>query len=249
VASTAPGPTTATAGKRPRASRKAVLVVAVIAGLVVVALALAGVSRPDAPTAASAQPEAPAPSVQVTPVQPDGLAATAAASAAAVTDAGAPVPNAVIEKPKQTEKPKQPRVATKKSAPAHVVPPAAASEATASVAREPAAKTVVAEPTTRASAVESNPIPEATVTITGCLETTVQGDRYRLTDTEGADAPKARGWRSGFLKKRPAPVELVGLSDLPNLRKYVGNRVAATGLLTSRELHVRSLESTGPSCN
>jgi hypothetical protein len=87
------------------------------------------------------------------------------------------------------------------------------------------------------------------VTITGCLETTVDEGRFRLTDTEGADAPKARSWRSGFLTKRSAPVELVDVSDPVGLRKYVGRRVVATGLLTSRELRVRSLQSAGPSCN
>jgi hypothetical protein len=87
------------------------------------------------------------------------------------------------------------------------------------------------------------------VTITGCLETAVDEDRFRLTDTEGADAPKARGWRSGFLKKRSAPVELVQPSDVAALRHLVGHRVVATGLLSNRELRVRSLESAGHSCD
>jgi hypothetical protein len=89
----------------------------------------------------------------------------------------------------------------------------------------------------------------ATVTITGCLETVLSEDRFRLTETEGADAPHARSWRSGFLKKRSAPVELVEPPDPLALRKYVGHRVVATGLLTSRALRVRTLESAGPSCN
>jgi hypothetical protein len=86
-------------------------------------------------------------------------------------------------------------------------------------------------------------------TITGCLETTVDEDRFRLVDTEGVDAPKARSWRSGFLAKRSAPVELVDVSDALGVRKYVGRRVVATGLLTSRELRVHSLQSLGSSCN
>jgi hypothetical protein len=86
------------------------------------------------------------------------------------------------------------------------------------------------------------------VTITGCLETTIDGGEFRLTDTEGADAPKARSWRSGFLKKRAAPVQLVDLSDPRGMQKFVGSRVVATGLLTSRELRVRSLRSAGSSC-
>ena len=84
--------------------------------------------------------------------------------------------------------------------------------------------------------------------MTGCLEMAVEGDEFRLTDVDGAEAPKARSWRSGFLKKRSTPVELVELSDRAGLRKYVGHRVSATGLLTGRELHVRSFQSAGASC-
>jgi hypothetical protein len=92
-------------------------------------------------------------------------------------------------------------------------------------------------------------VNQAPVTITGCLEATPDGSQFRLTDTEGDTAPKARGWRSGFLKKRPAPVDLVGLPDPVASRKYVGHRVVATGLLASRELRVRSLSSAGSLCD
>jgi hypothetical protein len=85
--------------------------------------------------------------------------------------------------------------------------------------------------------------------MTGCLETAVDGDQFRLTDIEGADTPKARSWRSGFLKKRSAPVDLVDFSDPVGLRKFVGRRVVATGLLAGRELRVHSLQAAGTSCN
>jgi len=111
----------------------------------------------------------------------------------------------------------------------------------AAPAGESASKIVIA-PTADAA-------DEPPVTITGCLETTVDEGQFRLTDIEGADAPQARSWRSAFLKKRAAPVQLVELSDPHGLRKYVGRRVVATGLLTSGELRVRSLRSAGASCN
>jgi hypothetical protein len=101
-------------------------------------------------------------------------------------------------------------------------------------------------------AVASTTTPDAVgqaVTMTGCLESTVDANEFRLTDTDGGDAPKARSWRSGFLKKRSAPVELVDFSDPVGLRKFVGRRVAATGLLTGRELRLRSLQAAGTSCN
>jgi hypothetical protein len=84
------------------------------------------------------------------------------------------------------------------------------------------------------------------VTIVGCLEISVSEDEFRLTDTEG-DAPKSRNWRTGFLKKRRAAVALV--EPPQGLRTDVGKRVAATGVLTSRELKVSSVRVVGPSCN
>jgi hypothetical protein len=222
------------------------IVLAVSAIFVVAALALSRYTpRRVMSAAVNTQAEASAPSVHVAAVQPDVLLAPLPAPVPVVAVARAQVPKAVIEKAKQTR-----LVTTTSSSPADFVPQPRASVA-ASEAGESATKTVVApEPATNRSAAESNPAPDqAPVTITGCLETTIDGDQFRLSDTEGADAPKARSWRSGFLKKRPAPVELVELSDLPALRKYVGHRVVATGLLTSRELRVRSLQSAGPSCN
>jgi hypothetical protein len=87
------------------------------------------------------------------------------------------------------------------------------------------------------------------VTITGCLEISFDGDEFRLADTEGADAPKSRSWRSGFLKKRSAPLSLVGAPDPLALKKGVGRRVAATGQLAGRELTMSSFRVVSPSCN
>jgi hypothetical protein len=86
------------------------------------------------------------------------------------------------------------------------------------------------------------------VTITGCLEVSVNQDEFRLTDTEGVDAPRSRSWRMGFLKKRSAPVALVEAPDRLALQMHVGRRVAATGLLTSHDLKVSALRVVG-SCN
>ena len=87
------------------------------------------------------------------------------------------------------------------------------------------------------------------VTVTGCLEVSTDGDTFRLNDVEGADAPKSRSWRTGFLKKRPAPVMLIEPPDGQALMTNVGRRVAATGQLTNRELKVNALRVVGSSCN
>jgi hypothetical protein len=87
------------------------------------------------------------------------------------------------------------------------------------------------------------------VTITGCLEISVDQSEFRLTDTQGVDAPRSRSWRTGFLKKGSAPVALVEPPARLALQTHVGRRVAATGLLTSHDLKVSALRDVGSSCN
>jgi hypothetical protein len=89
----------------------------------------------------------------------------------------------------------------------------------------------------------------APVTITGCLEVSVDHDEFRLTDTDGAAAPKSRSWRTGFLKKRSAPVALIAPPDAMALQTHVGHRVSATGVLTSHDLKVSTFRVVGPACN
>jgi hypothetical protein len=168
-------------------------------------------------------------------VPPDQMPAPLTAFAPVVAVARTHVPKAVAEKPAETP-------VTTTSSPAEAIPSPVA------VAADP----IAAAPATSASA-DATVLPGAVrhvpVTITGCLETSVDEALFRLTDTEGTDAPQARSWRSGFLKKRPAPVALVEFSNPPGFRKYVGRRVVAMGLLTNGELHVRSIQPAGPSCN
>jgi hypothetical protein len=70
-----------------------------------------------------------------------------------------------------------------------------------------------------------------------------------LADTQGDDAPKSRGWRTGFLTTRKVPVTLVEPAEPLGLRSDVGKRVAATGLLTSRNLKVSALRVVDASCD
>jgi hypothetical protein len=86
----------------------------------------------------------------------------------------------------------------------------------------------------------------APVTIYGCLEHS--NDTYRLTDTDGADAPKARSWKSGFLKKGAATVEVVDPANRAHLSSQIGHRVGVTGTLNERQLHVRSIRRIASSC-
>jgi hypothetical protein len=113
-----------------------------------------------------------------------------------------------------------------------------------------------AVPTTKPAiepAASMNPTPNTAaqnatpVTIQGCLQAGNEG--FWLKDVSGADAPTSRSWKSGFLKKRSASVEVVDAPDSLRLANYLGQRVSATGSLTDRRLQVRSLNRVAGSCN
>ncbi len=84
-------------------------------------------------------------------------------------------------------------------------------------------------------------------TVTGCLELRDDG-MFQLKDTEGEHAPKARSWKSGFVKKGSAKIDVFDAGNRLKLGMHVGNRVSISGKLTDRELRARSLESTSEAC-
>jgi len=84
--------------------------------------------------------------------------------------------------------------------------------------------------------------PGTPVTITGCLERS--DDSYRLTDTSGDVAPKSRSWKSGFLRKRSASIELIDAAHL-RLASFVGRRIETTGVVEDREMRVKTLRVQG----
>jgi hypothetical protein len=84
------------------------------------------------------------------------------------------------------------------------------------------------------------------VTVTGCLERT--DETFQLKDTSGADAPRTRSWKTGFLKKRSTSLDVVDASNRLKMKNYVGQRISLTGTLNDREMHARSLEPVAPSC-
>ncbi|MGH9142464.1 MAG: hypothetical protein ACRD2I_15140 [Vicinamibacterales bacterium] len=224
-----------------------------LAGVTVLVLAVLALPH-RAPTAGGAgseeQSNRQARPAEVAPTPPTGPSATAL-SAAAVVPAAAVAPRATREVSKKLSS-----TSTRKNRIAEAAKPAAVAADAAAIADAPGlddSTTKAAEPESTRAAVA--PVDASTasvglppVTITGCLEMSVGGGEFRLTDTEGADAPKSRSWRSGFLRKRSASVALVDLADPQALHPQVGKRIAATGLLTSRELKMSSLRVVGP-CN
>jgi hypothetical protein len=87
----------------------------------------------------------------------------------------------------------------------------------------------------------------APVTITGCLER--HDETFRLKDTTGVEAAKSRSWKSGFLKKGSASIEVVDAANKLKLTDHVGQRVSVTGVLVDREMQGRTLKRVAPSCN
>ena len=99
-----------------------------------------------------------------------------------------------------------------------------------------------------APAVEPAPDTKvARVTIEGCLERA--DNTFRLTDTAGTNAPTSRSWKSGFLKKRPAAIEVRDSVKRVNLASHVGQRVSVTGTLVDRQMRVGSLQPISMSCS
>jgi hypothetical protein len=85
------------------------------------------------------------------------------------------------------------------------------------------------------------------VTLAGCLER--NSDGFRLKDTTGADAPKSRSWKSGFMKKGSASIDVVDPAHSVTLADYVGRRVSVTGTLAGREMTVKSMRRMSPTCD
>jgi hypothetical protein len=112
------------------------------------------------------------------------------------------------------------------------------------IAAAPSNEPAVSE--SRLSSTTDAVAPPQIVTIAGCLAQ--DGESFRLKDTSGADAPRSRSWKSGFLKKSPAAVEVVDASRRLKLTNHVGERVSVTGTMTDGEMQVRSLRRVANSC-
>ncbi len=146
-------------------------------------------------------------------------------------------------------------VAQPKKTGAKTVKPSAAPK---TMAANSAAKTADATPAAADSpALELRPVDTKYVdtkqdeeesiatTIVGCL---VQDDAmFQLKDTDGQHAPKSRSWKSGFIKKGSARVDLLGGNN--RLTSHVGYRISVSGTLTDREMQVRSVRATTERCD
>ena len=157
---------------------------------------------------------------------------------AKVTAAESPAENAAVVAPKQLL----------------VAPAKVTARTTPTTPSRPAAATPAAKPSVvRAAATMPAPAGEAPadavaqspelISLTGCLQH--DDGTFRLRDTAGADAPKSRSWKSGFLMKRAASVEVVDSANRLGLPTHVGQRVTVTGMLLNKEMRARTVQRLG----
>jgi hypothetical protein len=88
--------------------------------------------------------------------------------------------------------------------------------------------------------------PATTVTVSGCLER--DDAAYRLTETNGAQAPKERSWKTGFIRKRNSNLDVVDASKKMKLKDHVGHRVSMTGTIHDGEMRASSMRHLAASC-
>ena len=122
--------------------------------------------------------------------------------------------------------------------------PSTASES----ALKPTVVTSVSETVRVAPLEAASPAVEPdTIAITGCLEG--DDESFRLTDTDGEDAPRARSWKAGFLRRSNRSVTVVDALNRLRLADHVGERVRATGTLVEGDMQIRSLRRVAASCD
>jgi hypothetical protein len=136
---------------------------------------------------------------------------------------------------------------TPTTTPAIETEPGIAPESAAAAIKAPVAKAHnVTSPTPETSTASNSAKPPFT-TLEGCLER--NGDSFRLKDTSGADAPKARSWKSGFLKKGAASVDVLDTGESLGLEKRVGTRVSVSGTLVDRQMQAHTIHRVASSCS
>jgi hypothetical protein len=94
-----------------------------------------------------------------------------------------------------------------------------------------------------ASTPQAQPDTVGAVTVSGCLES--DDGVFRLTDVSGAEIPTGRSWKSGFLRKRPASIEVADAVGTLALRSFIGRRVSTSGTLIEREMRARTVRVVG----
>ena len=156
-------------------------------------------------------------------------------------------PGAMAVEAPQTAKAIQPKSPAVKAAKPAAAPKTVVATATAEPAdaTPPARETPVME--SRSVATKHQDEESIATTIGGCL---VHDDgMFKLKDTDGDHAPKSRSWKSGFIKKGSARIELIDAGQRVDFKSHVGYRVNVSGMLVDREMQVRSIKGGTERCD
>jgi hypothetical protein len=142
-----------------------------------------------------------------------------------------------------------PKTAAAKAAPKKAVAKAGATTSAASNAVATQVATPSSTPATQSRAVAAKQDDDAPIstTITGCLILRDDG-MFQLKNTDGEHAPKARSWKSGFVKKGSANIDVFDAGNRLKLGSQVNYRVSVSGTLTDREMRARAMRATSERC-
>ncbi|HMD35121.1 MAG TPA: hypothetical protein VKH42_09140, partial [Vicinamibacterales bacterium] len=87
-----------------------------------------------------------------------------------------------------------------------------------------------------------------TTTMTGCLH--ADGSKFMLGNVEGANAPKTRNWKTGYVTKTTKDVEVVGASSSLKLKDQVGHKVTVSGTRDGdTHFKAQSIKQVARSCS
>ena len=140
-----------------------------------------------------------------------------------------------------------PRATTAAATSDSVVPNDSPKAAPSSSATDASESVMAKAPETDALEVKGTVGRTAPVTIFGCLQQS--NSVFRLTDTDGIDAPKSRSWKTAFLKKGAASIEVTDPGNRNRLASHVGQRLSVTGTLVDRQMQVRTIRRISASCD
>jgi hypothetical protein len=150
-----------------------------------------------------------------------------------------------VEPMKLAAQPPAANAAPKKAVAKPAAKSPAVSKAVASKDAVPAGTTAMESRAVAASRQDEESIA---TTITGCLVMRDDG-MFQLKDTDGEHAPKSRSWKSGFIKKGSASIDVFDAGNRLALASHLHYRVSVSGTLTDRQLRARAMRATSESCD
>jgi hypothetical protein len=90
--------------------------------------------------------------------------------------------------------------------------------------------------------------PAADSTYVGCLRSEGDGQKLVLTEVGGKDVPQSRNWKTMFVTKKSAKLEVRPAGTLA-LRQHVGQTVQVRGSRVDGRIAARSVKVVGTTCS